>query len=189
MLKNFFEEYNNLPVHKNDYYAFLRNNFNYYPLFWVIDSKYVLKKINGDIEEIDFYWKAILFSFLSKSIYRCSPENYHYCLDYLMFKHGVDIRFIFRNKMQLFVDVEFSKLDELSNLNTVKYSYDNLDKYISWLVELVCELNKKCCITDLPSRLLLGEKDNWFMEEFSKEESSLSNQFLNLFLKALKDVR
>jgi len=41
----------------------------------------------------------------------------------------------------------------------------------------------------LPSRLLLGEKDNWFMEEFSKEESSLSNQFLNLFLKALKDVR
>jgi len=188
MQKDFIEKYNNLPVYNRNIYR--RNYYSdYNPRFWTIDSKYVLKNITGSIQQLDFFWQAILFSFLSKSIYRCSPENYQYCLDYFWMRHDVDIRFIYRNKLQFFLDFEFLKIDKLSNLNTVCYSYENLNKYVSWLLDIVDDLNKKCCITDLPSRILSGEKDNLFMEEFSTEVNSLSNRFLKQFLKALKDDR
>ena len=189
MLKDFLKEYKSLPAIKQDIYSGIRNHSNYYPRFWFIDSKYILKNINGDIEKIDFYWKALMFSFLSKSVYRYSPENYHYCIDYLSLQYDNDFRFIFKNKLQLFVDVEFSKIDKMSNLNTVEYSLARIDSYASWIVKVIAYLNKQCCITNLTSRLLLGKNDYYLMEEFSTEEHSLSFQFLNSYFKALSNDR
>ena len=87
------------------------------------------------------------------------------------------------------VDVEFSKIDKMSNLNTVEYSLARIDSYASWIVKLIAYLNKQCCITDLTSRLLLGKNDSYLMEEFSNEEQSLSFQFLNSYFKALSNDR
>lgn len=189
MFKDFFKKYNSLPEYEKDTYNGIRNSYNYYPKFWFIDNNYILKEMNGDVKNINFYWKALLFSFLSKSVHRCSPENYHYCLDYLSLNYGIDFRFIFRNKLQLFLDLEFNKIDTFSNLKTVDYSLENIHSYASWLVEVVVYLNKQCCVTDLSSRLLVGEKDNYFMEEFSVEVESLSFQFYKTYFKALSDVR
>lgn len=189
MLKEFLKEYNSLPAIKYDIYSGIRNHSNYYPQFWLIDSKYILKNINGDIENIDFYWESLMFSFLSKSIYKYSPENYHYCIDYLSLQYDNDFRFIFKNKFQLFVDVKFSKIDKMSNFNTVEYSLARIDSYAAWIVKVILYLNKQCCITNLTSRLLLGKNDYYLMEEFSTEEHSLSFQFLNSYLRALSNDR
>jgi hypothetical protein len=190
MLDQFAGNYRLLPLNKKNIYRNLHDIYpNYYPLFWHINSNYLIKEISGNLDNFNNYLKAVYFSFLSKCIFRCSPENYQYCLDYLNWKYSLDLRFIFWNKLHVFLDFELSKFDKICGINASEYyALSKLDSHIKWLNDVIDYLNIQCCITNLRSKILDCQMDDMILEEISSDKTKLSNKFYTSFINTLSDV-
>lgn len=186
MLDDFVIKYSTLPEYKAWYYKYDHYIYDFRPRFWNIKSSQILKDSKGQLEEFDFYWKAMLFSLLSKILYKYSPENYIYCKDFLNWKFENDIlNYINKNKLSFFLDNTLEKIERISELQVREYSIENIDSYLDWYVNLITLFNDECCITNLHDKVVKASSDKYFLDEFSENDNSLSNQFLKSYLKKI----
>lgn len=173
IIEDFFERYKSLPCQIDRMWR-SRIFPNEIPdaywrakLEWPVKTKDITILVNNG--ESDFILKALVFNLFSKILYVYSRENYIYSRDYLINRFDEDLfKIVYKAKFKNLTDSFW--FNEISDLEC--------DRYIVFFIDLFYYFNTRCVQLDFLKLMENIINEEYFKEEFSLDENSLSNRFI-----------